>query len=95
MVVYEKIYLEAYINNLYIWLKNNTAQYFLLGWDQASKSKDSCDIPSRSSSWYINSRPPPFALLEIYEYQGESPSKLKKFKQMYCLFMYTSAYIFS
>ena len=25
MVVYEKIYLETYINSLYIWLKNNTA----------------------------------------------------------------------
>ena len=24
MVVYEKIYWEAYINNQYIWLKNNT-----------------------------------------------------------------------
>ena len=30
MSIYEKICLEAYINNQYIWLKNDTAQYFML-----------------------------------------------------------------
>ena len=32
MVVYEKIYFEAYISDQYIWHKNNIAQlYFILG----------------------------------------------------------------
>ena len=50
MVVYEKIYLETYINNQYIWYKNNTAQlYFTLGiaqlhWNFFSVPKDGSDI---------------------------------------------------
>ena len=32
MVVYEKVYFEAYTNDQYIWHKNNIAQlYFILG----------------------------------------------------------------
>ena len=32
MVIYEKIYFEAYTNDQYIWHKNNIAQlYFILG----------------------------------------------------------------
>ena len=37
MVVYEKIYFEAYTNDQYIWHKNNIAQlYFILGESQAT-----------------------------------------------------------
>ena len=32
MVVCEKIYFEAYTNNLYIWHKNNIAQLYFIFW---------------------------------------------------------------
>ena len=50
MVVYEKIYFEAYRNNQYIWHKNNIAQlYFILGraelrWNFSSWLRDAPDI---------------------------------------------------
>ena len=50
MMSYERIYLEVYINNQYIWLKNNTTQlYFLLGrvdlhWDLSCIPNDGSDI---------------------------------------------------
>ena len=50
MVVYEKIYFEAYTNDQYIWHKNNIAQlYFILGraelcWNFSSEPKDAPDI---------------------------------------------------
>ena len=50
MVVYEKIYFEAYTNDQYIWHKNNIAQlYFILGraelrWNFSSWLKDASDI---------------------------------------------------
>ena len=46
MVVYDKIYFEAYRNGQYIWNKNNIAQlYFILGraklhWNFSSTLKD-------------------------------------------------------
>ena len=50
MVVYERIYFEAYRNDQYIWHKNNIAQlYFILGrvelcWNFSSWLKDAPDI---------------------------------------------------
>ena len=50
MVVYEKIYFEAYINDQYTWHKNNIAQlYFILGraelrWNFSSWLRDASDI---------------------------------------------------
>ena len=50
MLVYEKIYFEAYTNDQYIWHKNNIAQlYFLLGrlklhWNFSSWLRDAPDI---------------------------------------------------
>ena len=50
MVVYEKIYFEAYTNDQYIWHKNNIAQlYFISGtaelrWNFSSIPKDAPDI---------------------------------------------------
>ena len=50
MVVYEKIYFEAYRNDQYIWHKNNIAQlYFILGraelrWNFSSWLRDVPDI---------------------------------------------------
>ena len=50
MVVYEKIYFEAYTNDQYIWHKNNIAQlYFILGgaelcWNFSSWLRDASDI---------------------------------------------------
>ena len=48
MVVYEKIYFEAYINNQYIWHKNNVAQlYFILG--RAEQYRNFFSIPMDGS----------------------------------------------
>ena len=50
MVVYEKIYFEAYTNDQNIWHKNNIAQlYFILGraelcWNFCSWLRDASDI---------------------------------------------------
>ena len=50
VVIYEKIYSEAYINNQYIWLKNSTAElYFIfgrasLGWNFSSLLRDATNI---------------------------------------------------
>ena len=49
MAVYEKIYLEAYINNQYIWPKNTVQLYFILGrvdlhYNFASLLSDTPDI---------------------------------------------------
>ena len=50
MVVYEKIYFEAYTNDQYIWHKNNIAQlYFISGraelhWKFSSWLRDASDI---------------------------------------------------
>ena len=50
MLVYEKIYFEAYTNDQYIWNKNNIAQlYFILGraelrWNISSWLRDASDI---------------------------------------------------
>ena len=50
MAIYEKIYFQEYINNQYIWHKNNTAQlYFILGradlhWNFFSIPKNDSDI---------------------------------------------------
>ena len=50
MVVYEKIYFEAYTNDPYIWHKNNIAQFdFILGgaelcWNFSSWLRDASDI---------------------------------------------------
>ena len=50
MMVYEKIYCEAYRNDQYIWHKNNIAQlYFILGraelhWNFSSWLRDVPDI---------------------------------------------------
>ena len=50
MVVYEKIYFEAYTNDQYIWHKNNIAQlYFILErsklrWNFSSWLRDAPDI---------------------------------------------------
>ena len=50
MGIYEKIYLETYINNQYIWLKKNTAQLYLileradLYWIFFQYTKDGSDI---------------------------------------------------
>ena len=49
-VCYEKIYLEVYINNQYICVKNNTAHlYFILGraelhWNFSSLLRDATNI---------------------------------------------------
>ena len=60
MMSYERIYLEVYINNQYIWLKNNTTQlYFILGradlyWDFSSIPKDGSDIHGFANwSWSL------------------------------------------
>ena len=50
MVVYEKKYFEAYINDQYIWRKNNIAQLYFtletakLHWNFSSIPKDAPDI---------------------------------------------------
>ena len=50
MVVYEKVYFEAYTNDQYIWHKNNIAQlYFILGraelcWNFSCWLRDASDI---------------------------------------------------
>ena len=50
MVVYEKIYFEAFTNDQYIWHKNNIAQlFFVLGraelrWNFSSWLRDASDI---------------------------------------------------
>ena len=57
MVVYEKIYFEAYINFQYIWHKNNIAQlYFILGTAElhfSSKPKDAPDIHRFSNRKWV------------------------------------------
>ena len=59
MVVCEKIYLEAYTNDLYISYKNNIAQlYFILGraelhWKFSSILKDGFDIHRFSNRKWV------------------------------------------
>ena len=60
MVVYEKIYLKAYINNQNIWLKNNTAQiYFILGrasfhWNFSSLLRNATENQDFQQYAYLN-----------------------------------------
>ena len=50
MMVYEKIYFKAYINNQYIWHKNSTEYFYLileraeLRWTTSSLIRDAPDI---------------------------------------------------
>ena len=59
MVVYEKIYFEAYTNDQYIWHKNNIAQLsFILGkaklhWNFSSMPKDAPDIHRFSKKEWV------------------------------------------
>ena len=59
MVVYEKIYFEAYTNDQYMWHKNNIAQlYLILGttelhWNFSSILKDVTDIHRFSNRKWV------------------------------------------
>ena len=60
MGIYEKIYLELYIDNQYIWFKTNTAQlYFTLGraelhWNFSSIPNDGSDIHRFSNRKWVS-----------------------------------------
>ena len=94
MVVYEEIYLEGYINNQCIWLKNNITQlYFILG-----RAELHWNFSSLRGYGVVKSVVKSVNIRAILKSTGESPMEVSSPDiKVICIgfFMYSSKYILS